>query len=88
MPVSTIGAKIREAVKPIAAKYQEKTNILAIDEAGITAGVSDWRFSLYAGRYPHTSKQEKNKYYKYEGNKEEYIPQYKISPPRKNNGPK
>ena len=67
-PAATIGAKIREAVKPISANHQEKTNILSIDEAHRLAGVSDWRYSIYANRYPNMTNEEKQEVMKYEGN--------------------
>lgn len=49
-PAPTIAAKLREAVKPISANHQEKTHILSLDEAHRLAGVSDWRYSIYANR--------------------------------------
>ena len=33
-PISTLGAQIREAIKPISSSHREKTNIPWIDEAG------------------------------------------------------
>lgn len=67
-PASTIAAKIREAIKPISANHQEKTNILSIDEAHRLQGVSDWRYSIYANRYPNMTREEKQEVMKYEGN--------------------
>ena len=67
-PISTLGAQIREAVKPISSSHREKTNIPWIDEAGKLAGVSDWRFSLYRGQYPRTTKSDKEQVIKLEGN--------------------
>lgn len=68
MPVSTLAAQIREAVKPISSSRQEKTNIPWIDEAAKEAGVSDWRFSIYRGQYPKTNRKDKDQVIKLEGN--------------------
>jgi hypothetical protein len=68
MPASTIAAKLREYLKHIATNKQEISNILHIDESNRIAGVSDWRHSIYANRYPNMSKEEKQEIKKYEGN--------------------
>jgi len=60
MPVASLAAKIREYVKPISISHQEKKNQIALDAADRTAGVSDWRKSIYSNRYPNMSKEEKN----------------------------
>jgi len=52
MPASTLAAQIREAVRPISSKHQEKSNIPFVDEAAKLPGVSDWRDSIYRGDYP------------------------------------
>ncbi len=67
-PISTVAAQLREAVKPISASHQEKTNILWIDEAARMAGISDWRVSLYRGQYPKMTKSDKDQVVKLEGN--------------------
>lgn len=71
-PATILATKIREAVKPISLSHQEKANILAIDENNKLVGVSDWRNSIYSGRYPNMSKEEKQKIKKFEGNDIEY----------------
>jgi hypothetical protein len=66
MPGSTIAAKIRESVKPISQSHQNKTHIPALDEANKEAGASDWRMSIYSGRYPNMSKEERQEIKKHE----------------------
>ncbi len=68
MPVSTVSPKLKEAVKPISASHQEKTHILSIDEASRLIGASDWRLSLYQGRYPKMSDKEKHAIRLFDGN--------------------
>lgn len=68
MPASTIAAKLREYLKHIGTNKQESSNILHIDESNKIAGVSDWRQSIYANRYPNMSQDEKKAVKKYEGN--------------------
>lgn len=73
VPIPTIAAAIREAVKPISVTHQEKKNILSYDESNREAGVSDWRYSIYGSRFPSLSKEEKNKDNKYLGNQSEPV---------------
>ncbi len=73
-PASILGAQIREAVKPISLSHQQIDNNVALDEAKRLGGVSDWRMSLYSGRYPHTSKEEIQKF---KGNENIDVPHYK-----------
>jgi len=68
MPVATLAAKVKEYVKPISMRHQEKTHQIALDEAQKASGVSDWRQSIYSGRYPNMSKEEKQAIKKFEGN--------------------
>jgi len=70
-PVATLASIVREAAKDISVSHQEKYFMLPIDEAAGLKGVSDWRWSLYSGRYPNTSKKEKQKMMKFEGNEAE-----------------
>lgn len=67
-PVATLAAKVREAVKPISISRQLKYAILPVDETNQMLLSSDWRMSLYSGRYPHMSREEKQKIQKFEGN--------------------
>ena len=67
-PAPIIAAQIREAVKPISVSHQEKTNILALDEAALLSGTSDWRMSIYRGQYPNMTKAEKDRIRKFDGN--------------------
>lgn len=58
MPVSTISAKIKESIRPISIKHQEHLDSVPMKELTKLEGVSDWRMSIYSGRYPNTSKDE------------------------------
>ena len=60
-PASVLAPKIREAVKPIAVYRQTKKNQVPLDEADLIGGVSDWRMSIYSGRYPNMTKEERDK---------------------------
>jgi len=62
-PGSTLAAKVKEAVKPISLSHQEKGNSVALNASANVAGVSDWRKSIYSGRYPNTSQQEKQQFW-------------------------
>lgn len=73
MPVSTVAARIREAVKPISLNHQETTNIPTVDEAHRLMGVSDWRYSIYANRYPNMSAKERQEIREFEGNRKSDI---------------
>lgn len=70
IPASTLAAKVRESVKPISIKHQEKKNILWLDEVNKEAGVSDWRKSLYGNRFPNESSKEKNQIHYFQGKQE------------------
>ncbi len=67
MPASTLGAKIREAVKPISLNHQKKAHILWLDEAVRIAGESDWRKSIYYNRYPNYNKEQLTEIQKFDG---------------------
>jgi hypothetical protein len=75
-PISTVAAQIREAVKPISSSHQEKTNIPMLDEAAKLSGVSDWRFTIYRGQYPKTTRADEDQVQKLEGNHIEVSPKH------------
>lgn len=82
MPAPTMIATLREAIKPVAPKNQEKTFILSLDEAVRLIGVSDWRKSIYQDRYPNMHPSEKSKIHKLENNHVETAPKFKTYPLR------
>ena len=63
MPVATLAATVKEAAKPISLKHQEHIDSVPLKEATRIPGVSDWRMSIYSGRYPNTSQEEKQKFW-------------------------
>lgn len=71
MPASIVSAQLREAIRPISQSHQEKTNILSLDESARIDGESDWRNSIYSGRYPNMTKEERQKQQKIKQQTEE-----------------
>jgi chaperonin GroEL (HSP60 family) len=60
--VATISAKLKESIRPISIKNQEHMDSVPMKELTKNEGVSDWRMSIYSGRYPNTSKEEIKNY--------------------------
>ena len=63
MPVATLAAKIKEAAKPISLSHQEHIDSVPLKESARLSGVSDWRMSIYSGRYPNHSKEEQQEFW-------------------------
>jgi len=63
MPVATLAAQIKEAAKPISLSHQEHIDSVPLKEATRLSGVSDWRQSIYSGRYPNHSKEEQQHFW-------------------------
>ncbi len=70
-PITVVAGQVRESLKPISLSYQEKSDILPIDEARRLPGEADARMTIYRGQYPQMTQEEKNATKEFLGNEEE-----------------
>ena len=70
-PITVVASQVRESLKPISLSYQEKTDMLPIDEARRLPGEPDARMTIYRGQYPQMTKAEKDAIKEFQGNEGE-----------------